>query len=48
MVKLNKPYIVIWNATEQTAQLIDVTVPQDCTVVIATANKITKIQVPAN
>ena len=42
MVKFNKPNIVIWNTTEQTAQLIDVKVPQNYNVVIATANKITK------
>ena len=42
IVKLNKNSIMIWNATEQTAQIIDVTVPQYYNVVSATANKITK------
>ena len=42
MVKFNKPNILFWNATEQTAQLIDVTVPQEYDVVSLTANKINK------
>ena len=41
-VNFNKPDIVIWNATEHTAQLIDVPLPQDYIVVSQTANKITK------
>ena len=46
MVKFNKPDSVIWNATEQTSQFIEITVPQDYNVVSATANKITKILEP--
>ena len=42
MIKFNKPNILFWNATEQTAQLIDVTVPQEYDVVSLTANKINK------
>ena len=42
MVKFNKPVIVIYNDAKHTVQLIDVIVPQYYTVVIATANKITK------
>ena len=42
MVKFNKPNIVIWNVTEQTAQLIDVKVPQDYNMASATFNNITK------
>ena len=44
MVKFSNPDIVIWNATEQTAQLIDITVPQDYNVVSATANNIIKYE----
>ena len=42
MMKFNYPNIVIWNSTEQTAQLIEVTAPQDYNVVSETANNITK------
>ena len=42
MVNFNNPDIFIWDATEQTSRLIDVTVPQDYNVVSTTANKITK------
>ena len=42
IVKFNKSGLVIWNATEHTVQLIDVTVPQYYNMVSATANKITK------
>ena len=42
MVKFKNPDIVVWNATEEISQLIDVTFPQDYNVVIATATKITK------
>ena len=42
MVKFKNPDIVVWNSTEQTAQFIDATFPQDYNVVSTTANKITK------
>ena len=42
MVKFKNPDIVVWNATEEISQLIDVTFPQDYNVISATANKITK------
>ena len=42
MVKFNNPNIVIWNSTEQKSHLIDAPVPQNYSVVSATANKITK------
>ena len=46
MVKFNNPDIVIWNTTEQTAQLIDITFPKYYHVVSTTANKITKYNDP--
>ena len=42
MVKFSMHDIVIWNDTEQTAQFIDRTAPQDYNMVSATANKIIK------
>ena len=42
MVKFNIPNIMIWNATEQISQQIEVTVPQYSNVVSATSIKITK------
>ena len=42
MLKFNNPNIMIWNAAEQTTQLIDITFQQDYNLVSATANKITK------
>ena len=44
MVKFNKPNIVIHNATEHTAQLIDVKSPQDYNVVSASTNNIKKLK----
>ena len=42
MVKFNKPDIVVWDAEKKNAQLIDMSVPQDYTIVKVTAGKITK------
>ena len=41
-MKFNKPKIAIWNAKEQTANLIEVTAPQNYNVVSAIDNKMTK------
>ena len=42
MAKFNNRDIVIWNATEQTANMINVTVPQYYNVVSTTTNKRTQ------
>ena len=46
MVNFNNPDIVIWNSTEQTKNLIDITEPQYYNVGNATTNKITKHKDP--
>ena len=42
MVNFNKPDIVVWDAENQNAQLIDMSVPQDYNIVKVAAGKITK------